>query len=367
MATGRVPTTANSPLTAKGDLFGYSTTQARVPVGNDGETIVADSSTSTGLRYQGSQAAGKNYCINGGFDIWQRGTSSTTNGNYATADRWWMYYGAGTSTFSQEPTIVPTGSTYSLKIAQSVATNTNLQILQSIESLNAIALAGKTVTISGLFAASTSTTLAIDVVYSTSTNVTPGGSWTAATIVSAGSGTVSTTASFSRITGVYTIPSTAKSVMARVTSSSVASGTSVYVAQVQLEIGSVPTTFTLTGGTIQGELAACRRYLPAINIAATGSATFLGYAYTTNSAIIPISFDVPARVGPTGITTPTVNTSNFTVRNKSNGDATITSLTFDISGVNGATLLAGATLTTGDVCRLVVNNTSYILFTGCEL
>ena len=51
MATGRVPTTANSPLTAKGDLFGYSTTQARVPVGSDGETIVADSSTATGLKW----------------------------------------------------------------------------------------------------------------------------------------------------------------------------------------------------------------------------------------------------------------------------------------------------------------------------
>jgi hypothetical protein len=229
-------------------------------VGNNGETLVADSSTSTGLRYQGSQAAGKNYCINGGFDIWQRGTSSTSNGAYNSADRWWMYYGAGTSTFSQESTIVPTGSTYSLKVAQSVATNTNLQILQSIESLNAVALAGKTVTISGLFAASTSTTLVIDVVYSTATNVAPSGSWTGATTVTAGTGTVSTTASFSRITGVYTIPSTAKSVMARVTSSSVASGTSVYVAQVQLEIGSVPTTFTLTGGTIQGELAACQYY-----------------------------------------------------------------------------------------------------------
>ena len=51
MATGRVPTTANSPLTAKGDLFGYSTTQARVAVGSDGDTLVADSAASTGLRW----------------------------------------------------------------------------------------------------------------------------------------------------------------------------------------------------------------------------------------------------------------------------------------------------------------------------
>jgi hypothetical protein len=56
MATGRVPTTANSPLTAKGDLFGYSTTQARVPVGNDNEVLVADSSQSTGLKYTATVA-----------------------------------------------------------------------------------------------------------------------------------------------------------------------------------------------------------------------------------------------------------------------------------------------------------------------
>jgi hypothetical protein len=52
MATGRVPTTANSPLTAKGDLFTYSTAPARLAVGNDGETIVADSSTATGLDWK---------------------------------------------------------------------------------------------------------------------------------------------------------------------------------------------------------------------------------------------------------------------------------------------------------------------------
>jgi hypothetical protein len=58
MATGRVPTTANSPLTAKGDLFGYSTTQARVAVGNNGETLVADSSTATGLKWAAPASGG---------------------------------------------------------------------------------------------------------------------------------------------------------------------------------------------------------------------------------------------------------------------------------------------------------------------
>lgn len=41
----------SSPLTTKGDLYTYSTADARLSVGTDGQTLVADSSTSTGLKW----------------------------------------------------------------------------------------------------------------------------------------------------------------------------------------------------------------------------------------------------------------------------------------------------------------------------
>ena len=52
-----VPTTPTgstftSPLTTKGDLHTYSTTNARLPIGANGTFLVADSSTATGLRWQ---------------------------------------------------------------------------------------------------------------------------------------------------------------------------------------------------------------------------------------------------------------------------------------------------------------------------
>ena len=72
MATGRVPAAGGSPLTAKGDLYTYSTTQDRLAVGSNGDTLVADSSTTTGLRWQGQFMAGRNAIINGDFRIWQR-------------------------------------------------------------------------------------------------------------------------------------------------------------------------------------------------------------------------------------------------------------------------------------------------------
>ena len=52
MSAGRIPTTANSPLTTKGDLFGYSTAPARLAVGSDGQRLIASSSSSTGLAWQ---------------------------------------------------------------------------------------------------------------------------------------------------------------------------------------------------------------------------------------------------------------------------------------------------------------------------
>lgn len=40
-----------SPLTTKGDLFTFSTVNARLPVGTNGQVLVADSSTGTGLKW----------------------------------------------------------------------------------------------------------------------------------------------------------------------------------------------------------------------------------------------------------------------------------------------------------------------------
>ena len=47
-----------SPLTTKGDLWGYSSADARIPVGSDGQVLVADSSVGLGVKWASGGAAG---------------------------------------------------------------------------------------------------------------------------------------------------------------------------------------------------------------------------------------------------------------------------------------------------------------------
>lgn len=42
---------SSSPLTTKGDLWGYSTVDARVPAGSDGQVLAADSAQARGIKW----------------------------------------------------------------------------------------------------------------------------------------------------------------------------------------------------------------------------------------------------------------------------------------------------------------------------
>jgi hypothetical protein len=278
MATGRVPTTANSPLTAKGDLFGYSTTQARVAVGNDGETLVADSSTSTGLRYQANFAAGKNKIINGAFDIWQRGTTTSTNGAFI-CDRFKTgFTGTGTTQTMERQSFTPGTApvagyeaTYFVRniVVGGTGTSSLVVMQQPVEDVRTFA--GQTVTLSFWAKANTGTpSIGLDLYQEFGS----GGSST----VSNGGTKVAITTSWARYSATIALASisgktigTSSLLGVRFWFSSGSDYNSLNgtlglqsntfdIWGVQLEAGSVATAFQTATGTLQGELAACQRY-----------------------------------------------------------------------------------------------------------
>jgi hypothetical protein len=378
MATGRVPTTANSPLTAKGDLFGYSTAPARLAVGNDGEQIVADSSTSTGLRYN-PQNALVNPVINGGFDIAQRGTSVSigASANGYTLDRW--FYGTGAnqaSTISQQAT----GDTTNLPNIQScvrVQRNSGQTgagatgFDTSLETRNSIPYAGKTVTISfyaraGALYSPTSSVLNMQLVTGTGTDQSVSFGYTGSSIIISQNSTLTTT--WQRFAYTATIGATATELGVRFVSTWVgtAGATDYYeVTGVQIDLGTYTATtaptFRRSGGTIQGELAACQRYLPSYDNTGGNNEFASGYAYGTNTSIYVIPFPVNARVAPTGVTVSgTINAYALNVN-------TAVTPTFDSGGINSAGILASHTITAGQGSRLGIAANAKLLFTGCEL
>ena len=381
MATGRFPTTANSPLTAKGDLFTYSTGSAKLAVGNDGEQIVADSTATTGLRYSATPSA-SNPVINSAFQVWQRGTSvslSASSSGVYTADRWCINTNASqTCTVSRQATSDTTNLPF-IQYASRVQRNSGqtgtgvIYFAQSLETINSYPFIGKTVTLSfyaraGANYSAASSLLTAYLASGTGTDQNVLVSYSGLAVVASTNSTLTTT--WQRFTVTGTVGSAVTQLAMYFSNTPVGTaGVNDYyeITGVQLDVGSVALPFRTYAATIQGELAACKRYLPSVNVVTGGSATFIGYAYATNSMIASVPFDVQARVSPTGITVNPTLAGNFTVRNKTNADATITSLTFDVGGVSGATVLAGATLTQGDAARLICNSGIPILFTGCEL
>jgi hypothetical protein len=304
----------NTIVDAKGDLIAASAadTPARLAVGNNGETLVADSSATTGLRYQTGYNG--NATINGGFDVWQRSTSATFAGTltYPSADR---FFGictgsAPTCTMSRQ-TADTTGLTYGMRFGRnSGQTNTGQPYVgTAFESLDAKRFAGQTVTLSFYVKAGANAPLSLTSQIRTGT----GTDESAASLFSVGwtggvnnSQTNTVTTTMTRYTQTVTLGSTVNQIMLLFTytpTGTAGANEWFQIEGVQLELGSVPTTFKRSGsggGTIQGELAACQRYYyRQTNL--TGERFSTGKCDSTTKGEANINFPVTMRTKPTAL------------------------------------------------------------------
>jgi hypothetical protein len=242
-------------------------------------------------------AGGRNRVINGGMNIWQRGTSFTNpgaGGTY-TADRWNTYFN-GTGTVVQETTTVPTGSQYAIKLT-STSTNGGIAAYQLIEAANVYPLQNKTVVLSLQVAGTTA--VGISLAYSTTANDTLTNTSTALTATTILNPTIS--ASLQTYSFSFLVPSTAKTLRIGVGTGSVVNTNYIIFGNVQLEVGAVATPFEFEDAQVT--LAKCQRYYYRATSANNGNTFFgqLGVAAGTTNCVLPYTLPVTMRANPSAI------------------------------------------------------------------
>ena len=314
---------ADSPLTTKGDLYTYSTTNDRLAVGANGETLVADSSTSTGLRYQNSKTV--NYLLNSNTSIWQRGTSIAAAASVVYgADRFaFMRAGLGTGATMSRQAAALTGFEYSMRLQRDTGNTNTEQIIafQALETSQSIPLAGKTVTFSfyakaGANLSSTTSSISATLTTGTGTDQSPNtfrfGGWTSQTTALNASTGITTT--WTRYQATVTLGSSITQVGINI--GFVPTGTAgandwVEVTGLQLEIGSIASIYQTATGTIQGELQACQRYYFR-NSGITSYASYCMGAYgSTVGGYIQLQYPTTMRTPPSSIDFSTVSVQDF--------------------------------------------------------
>ena len=250
--------------------------------------------------------SGKNAIINGGFDIWQRGTSSSTDQVYLP-DRWWMR-SIGTNTNSQS-TDVPSGVRVQYSLQGLTAAGSSFpQYHYSLEQADVIPLRSQLITVSWYMKvnATWSGSFGPSAFYNTTTDARASQT-TSLGLTSNPTGSAPTT-SWARYYATLTVPSNAVGLAFQFNPGvAQASGAQINFAAVQLELGNVPTPFARAGGSIGGELALCQRYYtksyaqataPATNTAA-GALFSYGTVAANNDYVASRVFPVTMRTVPT--------------------------------------------------------------------
>jgi len=304
-----------------------------------------------------SSQAGKNRVINGGMDIWQRGTSISAAASTTpyTADRWQIKTNANQAcTISRQAT----GDTTNLPNIQycmryqrnSGQTGTGTMYLANqFESIESIPFAGKAVTYSfyarkGSNYSPTSSILGVTLYGGTGTdqNIVTG-AYTGGTSISSNNATLTTT--WQRFTYTATVGATITelSLFFSIDMTGTA-GTNDYfeVTGVQIELGSYATTFSRAGGSIQGELAACQRYYYRQSAVESFSDFGLGFAISTTSARIEVSMPVTMRIAATSLEYSTLilydgSGTNVAVTSAALGEVNLQRLRLTIGVASGLT------------------------------
>jgi len=271
----------------------------------------------------------RNLIINGGMDVWQRGTSgvaiAATASSSFRADRWTTYRSVAGSTQSQ---ISPSldGFQYALRIQRdsgNTATNT-IYAGTSLETSTATKLVNKPVVLSFYARAGSNYSAAsggLAVLLSSGTGTETNGVYNAFTSATSVISTTATlTTSWQRFIYYGTMPATSTQLLVQFGFTPVGTAsTNDYfdITGVQLEQNYQPTPFEQR--PIGVELALCQRYYQRHKSNSAYGQFSWGSAPTTTAVTTIIPYVVPLRAAPT--------TSNFEYSNVAPGDGANVPLT----------------------------------------
>lgn len=297
-----------------------------------------------------------NVILNSSLNIWQRGTSGFVGGSGTTycADRWNAYRnGVAGSTYSRQVTGDTTNLPsiqYCLRVSRDSGNTSTAAIwaYQSIETVNAIPFAGKTVTVSfyarkGANYSQASSNLTVALYTGTGTDQSFSGGYTGSATPINNSATLTTT--WQRFSYSNTVAATATEMTLAFNFTPVGTaGAADYfeITGVMLEVGNQMSPYAPATPTYATELAACQRYYYLTN-SADSAYTMYGtaQAISTTAAKFTLPFPVTMRIAPTSVTATgnigllnagntAINNGTLTVNSASNNRASL-----DITGSSG--------------------------------
>jgi hypothetical protein len=250
-------------------------------------------------------ASSGNAIINGGFDIWQRGTSVTVTGAYAygAADRFKVFTDTGVSSVNSQQTFTPGTAPvagyeaqYFLRSTKS-ANSGGWIVEQPIEDVRSFA--GQTATLSFYAKAGSATTITPKFLQLFGS----GGSGAVTTTASS----LSLTTSWARYSVTVSIPSISGKTVGAGSSLNVrlwdiadANAYTFDIWGVQLESGSTATAFRRNANSLEGELAACQRYYQRFS-GGLSAVYGNGSAYSSTAVSCIVNFNTTMRISPTSV------------------------------------------------------------------
>jgi len=312
-------------------------------------------------------AGRKNLIINGGFDVWQRGTSFTNSGSYSyTTDRWFVNPSAETmvtsrQAFSQaDSKLVDASSQYYMR-TEVTTTNANAAMCQRVE--NIYQFDGRTVTLSMWARGGQGSTGKVP----SSLRVYANGIGSGTENYLMDSTYITLTPEWEKYEITFTIPTLNRSNYGSAAYTSLhfyfqqtaSEACDWDMANVQLELGSVATEFEHR--SYGEELALCQRYYFSLAGETPHNYPYVGQAraYSSTMAIGNVVFPVAMRSQPSLTSSDWQDVRVYNGASRTVSNITLNGASTQSCGVN----LYTTGLTTGEVVGISMSSTtSYFNF-----